>query len=208
LVLNSHVRAADREPQLELGKVPQQLCVALQELYLWSGAESLLQIDNPDAAYTPDILPWASAAANNAYLDFGRMRDAFMDDKPAYQSYIARAGEIAVRLATIRAAGRWGLGAEIDRDDIDWATEIAWTAGLALADTAMNYMPGTDRQTWGDKILSLIRRRGPLKTREIQMHIRGAIRSSEIKDLLGQFGEAGLIEWTTDGYRAVTKWFV
>ena len=60
LVLSSDLRASDREPELEPGAVPERLSTALQALYLWSGSESLLQIDNPAAVFTPEVLPWAS----------------------------------------------------------------------------------------------------------------------------------------------------
>jgi hypothetical protein len=205
LVLNSDLRAADREPELEPGAVPERLSAALQALYLWSGPESLLQIDNPKAVFTPEVLPWASEAAGTCYRDFERMRDEYMDEKPAFRPYIARAGEIGVRLATIRAAGRWGHGAKVDRDDIDWAISVAWTAGLALANTAMDYTPETERRTWSNKIFALIERHGTLKVRDIQMFIRGALRSAEIKDLLAQSVEAGFIEWTVNGYRIAKR---
>jgi hypothetical protein len=38
-----------------------------------------------------------------------------------------------------------------------------------------------------------------MKVRDIQMFIRGSLRSAEIKDLLAQLVEAGAIEWTADG---------
>lgn len=84
---------------------------------------------------------------------------------------------------------------------MEWGAGISWTCGLALANAAMDYVPGNERRDWGDKILSLIKRRGTAKVPDIQMHIHGALRSAEIKDLLNQFVEAGLIEWTADGYR-------
>jgi hypothetical protein len=128
-----------------------------------------------------------------------------MDEQSDFRPYVARAGEIAVRLATIRAAGRWARGASIDRDDIEWGIGVAWTAGQALASTAMDYMPENERRTWGDKILALIERRGPMKVRDIQRHIRSALRSTEIKEILAASVEAGFIEWTVDGYRRIMK---
>ena len=202
LVLNSDLRAADREPECRPGKVPEQLRAALHALYLWNGPQTLLQINDPAVIITPDVLPWASQSALACYHDFERLRDERIDAEASLSPYVARAGEIAIRLATIRAAGHCGPGAQVDRDDIEWGINLAWRAGLALAEAAMTYMPENERQVWGDKILNLIKRRGTAKVRDIQMHIRGAIRSSEIKDLLAQFVEAGLIEWTADGYRA------
>jgi hypothetical protein len=87
--------------------------------------------------------------------------------------------------------------------DMEWGAGIAWTAGQALAMAAVEFVPQSERVVYGDKILGLIRRRGTMKVRDIQMFIRGSLRSAEIKDLLGQLVEAGAIEWTAEGYRAV-----
>src|SRR5262249_9070504 len=94
--------------------------------------------------------------------------------------------------------------AKVDRDDIEWAISVAWAAGLALANTAMDYTPETERRIWSNKILLLIEQRGTLKIRDVQMHIRGALRSAEIKDMLAQLVEGGFIEWTVHGYRKST----
>jgi hypothetical protein len=205
LVLNSNIRAADIEPQYEPGKVPRQLSAALRNLYLWSGPQSLLQIDNPEIAFAPDVLPWANEQAAACYRDFERLRDEHMDDDPKLKPYIARAGEIAVRLATIRAAGRWALGASIDCSDMEWGVAIAWTAGQTLAEAAMHSAPETERGIFSEKIVGLIQRRGPMKVRDIQAYIRGRLRSSEIKDILAQGVEAGEIKWTAKGYKAIKR---
>jgi hypothetical protein len=203
LVLNSNLRSSDVEPRLEPGAVPDGLSAALRALYLWPGPHTLLQIDNPEIAFTPQVMPWANEEAAACYRDFERMHDAHMDDEPDLRPYLARAGEIAVRLATIRAAGRCGLAARVDSSDMEWGAGIAWTAGQALAMAAVEFVPQSERGVYGDKILGLIRRRGTMKVRDIQMFIRGSLRSAEIKDLLAQLVEAGAIEWTVDGYRAV-----
>jgi hypothetical protein len=201
LVLHSDLRTAERDPEATPGKVPERLGAALDALYQWSAPASLLQIDDPEVAFVPDVLPWASEQAKACYADFVRMLDAHMDERSWTKPYLARVGETAIRLATIRAAGRWGPGASIDLSDIEWGTSISWTAGLALANAAAGFMPTNERRSWGDKILALIERRNGAKVRDIQQYIRGALRSGEIKDLLKQFVEAGMIEWTVDGYR-------
>ena len=202
-MLNSELRAADGEPQLEPGNVPETLRAALRSLYLWSGPQSILQIDNPEITFTPDILPWRSEQAAACYRDFEHQCDAYTDKQPELKPYIARVGEIAIRLATIRAAGRWGAGAGVDYSDMEWGVAVAWIAGLDLASAAEAFIPENERSVFGDKILRLIRRRGTAKVRDIQQYLRGALRSAEIKDLLKQFIEADLIVWTTDGYRLV-----
>jgi hypothetical protein len=118
-------------------------------------------------------------------------------------SCVARCGEIAIRLATIRAAGRWGRGAAVDATDMEWAAGVAWIAGQAMADAIVDQMPDTERGIFADKLLEIIRRREEVTVRDIQMTIRGRLRSAEIKDILRQLIEAGAVKFTPDGkYRA------
>jgi len=203
LVLGTETRASDSEPRLISIRPPANLADELRKLYLWTGANSILQIDDPTIAFVPDVLPWASEQAAATYHDFERMRDQSMDDEPQLKPYIARVGEMAVRLATIRAAGRCGPGAAIDQADMEWGAGIAWTAGQALATAAMEYLPENERGTYVDKIAGLIeRRRSVMKVRDIQQYVRGRLRSGEIKDILAQLVEAGVIERAEDGYRS------
>jgi hypothetical protein len=204
LVLNSKERALDTDSQIDPGRVPQELSDKLRGLYFWSGPESLLQIGNAEASYVPDVLPWANKQARSCYQDFVRMVDQHMDDKPDSQPYVTRCGEIAVRLATIRAAGRLGRGATVCRADIEWGAGLAWNAGQGMEERSVGFLPENERSAFTDKILALIRRRGLMKPRDIQGYIRGRLKSAEIKDIVSQLVEAGEVEWTADGYRPVS----
>ena len=206
LALTSNIRAPDRDPETDPSCVPASLSRDLQALYLWSGPESLIQIGNPSARIQPEILPWASKEANDCYADFTRVVEDHVDEHQGSGAYLARCAETAVRLATIRAAGRWGRGASIDLSDIEWGVGVAWTAGRALAAAAQDFLPQNERSEMADKILSYIRRRHTsVKPRDIQQFIRGRLRSREIKDILAQLVEAGEVEWSDDGYRSATK---
>jgi hypothetical protein len=204
LVLQSNDRAVDCDPAGPL-TVSEGLRDALRQLYIWSGPESLLQISDPNAEYRPDVLPWASKSVAAIYSDFVRELEGQMDDQPDIVPYVARCGEIAVRLATIRAAGRLGRGAMVDIDDMTWATELAWMTGKAITAAVVDQMPvETERGLITEKLLDIIRRRGDVKPRDIQQCIRGRLRSAEIKDIVRQLIEAGLVEVTADGrYQAV-----
>jgi Bifunctional DNA primase/polymerase, N-terminal/Protein of unknown function (DUF3987) len=202
LTLQSNVRTADAMPGDPT--VPERLRKAVEALYLWSGPESLMQIGDPSVEYTPDILPWASDAARGVFEDLANSVDRQNDEQVGAGLYVARCAEIAVRLATIRAAGRWGRGARVDVSDMTWGAELAWKAGQALADAVVDQVPDTERGVYLDKLLGIIRRRRMVKVRDIQQYIRGRLRSAEIKDILRQLIEAGDIECTPDGqYRAV-----
>ena len=84
-----------------------------------------------------------------------------------------------------------------------WGAELAWKAGQAMADAIVDQVPQTDRGEFVDKLLGIIRRRGPVKPRDIQMYIRGRLKSAEIKDIVRQMIEGGEVECTPDGaYKA------
>ena len=205
LALPSTVRIEETDPPLDPFVVPQHLAEALHRLYLWSGPESLMHIGNPEMAYAPDVLPWASNRARDCYADFGRMVEQHIDEHPDAAPYLARCVETGIRLATIRAAGRWGRGATVDLDDIEWGAGIAWKATQGLAEVAQDHLPENERSEMTAKLLGLIRRRGMMKRRNIQQWIRCRLKSRDLKDILDQLVEAGEIENTDQGYRAVKQ---
>jgi hypothetical protein len=203
LTLQSNVRATDATPVDPA--VPDRLREALRALYLWSGPASLMQINDPKIEYSPDILPWASNAARAVFEDLDRSVERSTDERPDTEPYVARCAEIAVRLATIRAAGRWCHGAKVDASDMTWAAGLAWNAGRALADAVVDQMPQTDRGEFADKLLAVIRRRRGVKVRDIQRAMHARLRSAEIKDIVRQLIEAGLVTYDNGEYRAVEQ---
>src|SRR5262249_37039412 len=152
LALGSNLRVMDRDPESHPSRVPSTLSNALQALYLWSGPESLIQIGNPKAKLQPEILPWASEEAGNCYAEFTRLVEAHVDEHLGSGAYLARCAETAVRLATIRAAGRWGRGARVDLSDIEWGVGVAWPAGQAPAAARQDFLPHAERGGGAEKV--------------------------------------------------------
>jgi hypothetical protein len=151
----------------------------------------------------PDTLPWANDQARDCYMEFLQIIEQQADEHSESAVYLARCGEMAVRLATIRAAGRWGRGASVDLSDMEWGTGLAYLAGLDMATLAQDFLPRNERGNMADKIANYIYRKGPVKPRDIQQFLKGRLRSSEIKDIVGQLVEAGEVEWTGQGYQRV-----
>jgi Bifunctional DNA primase/polymerase, N-terminal/Protein of unknown function (DUF3987) len=204
LALPSTVRVGDTNPALDPMTVPQRFADDLHRLYLWSGPESLLQIGNPEVRYVPEVLPWASTQAEACFADFARMVEQHTDEHPDSAPYLARCIETSIRLATIRAAGRWGRGGTVDLEDMEWGAGIAWLATNGLATMAQDHIAENERSEIAAKIAGVIQRRGPMKTRGIQQFLKGRLRSQEINDILKQLVEAGEIKWTDQGYRTGT----
>ena len=87
-------------------EVPAELATKCRRLYRWHGTDvELIDIKRPVEQQVTQ-LPWASELAEKEYLDFARMVDDRIDQDPALRPFFARAAETAIRLATIRAAGR------------------------------------------------------------------------------------------------------
>jgi hypothetical protein len=206
LVLASTLRSQEREPEADPREVPAGLAETLRGLYLWSGPISLVQIADPEAPYRPDVLPWASKQALNCYMEFVELIEQHSDLQPDSTAYLARCSETAIRLATIRAAGRWGHGATVDLSDMEWGAGLAWTATQAMTTTAQDFLPQNERGEITEKILGYVRRNRAVKPRDIQQFLSGRLRSQEIKDILKQLCEAGEIEWDAQGcYRPIEK---
>jgi hypothetical protein len=203
LALQSNIRAVDAVPVNPT--VPDRLREALRALYLWSGPASLMQINDPKVEYPPDVLPWASDAARAVYEDLDHGVELSTDERPDTKPYVARCAEIAVRLATIRAAGRWGHGARVDASDMTWSAELAWKAGQAMADAVVDQVPQTDRGEFADKLLAIIRRRKRVKVRDIQRAMHARLRTAEIKDIVRQLIEAGLVKFENGEYCAAEQ---
>jgi hypothetical protein len=203
LVLQSNMQARDTNPTIS--GIPAGLQEALKALYLWSGPESLLQINNPGVMYHPDVLPWANEQAVECYASFSDQVQTHVIDNPAAEPYLARVGEIAVRLATIRAAGRWGRGATVDASDMQWGASLVWTAAQTTANAIVALMPDTERGIFADKLLEIIRQRKGVKVRDIQRAMHARLRSAEIKDIVRQLIEAGLVTYTDGQYRATEQ---
>jgi hypothetical protein len=202
LVLTTAMRPADTTPRSRPGRISPKLTAALSALYQWKfGLEGLLHINDPEAIFEPDTIGWANDQARERYEEFTVLVDRHMDDHPWAGPYLVRCAEIAVRLATIRAVGHWGPDALVSLDDIQWGIDLAWTTGTRLLEKVQDFLPRNERSELTAKILGYIRRRNPVKPRDIQQFMRGRLRTPEIKDILRQLHEAGEIEWTDQGYQ-------
>jgi hypothetical protein len=117
--------------------------------------------------------------------------------KSAWIRTIARAGEIAVRLATIRAAGRWCYHAEVDVSDMEWGRDVVNESIETVTKEATNNM--VEEVSHGqlqNKILNCIRKRGGknVKRRDVMRSLAKSIRNKKDFDaIIDVFEEGGII---------------
>ncbi|HEV2596248.1 MAG TPA: bifunctional DNA primase/polymerase [Sphingomicrobium sp.] len=179
--------------------VPDDIAGALGEIYRWGGAPDSLGTSRlNDSSYlpTPLTLKWTDEA-KNCFSELEDYMDQRLSGDEGAEHYMGRTAEIAIRLATIRAVGRWGpseAGPTVDHSDVEWGRDIALACGERLAKDAKMFMAENERQAWANKILAIVRERGAAKPRDIQRKIKCALKSSELRDHLDNLAEAGFIE--------------
>lgn len=119
-------RPAEQRPKIGKG-VPPHLRDKLCQLFLWGSNELALgclgnSCLNP-TAQKMDFEP--SGAARSVYDEYVLKTLEQMDREKEMAPFLGRASETAIRLATIRAAGRWGHKATIDPTDMEWGRDVS-----------------------------------------------------------------------------------
>lgn len=197
LVLSAGVRAPETVPEMEPGHIPSSLVVGLTDLYKWSGGDlGISRLNDPTMDAKPDVLPWASDQARVSYMDFARSIERRMDKEPELEPFVARCGEIAVRLATIRAAGRWGPGATVDLGDIEWGIAVSsMSAEMVASDALKKMVVEMSHGQVANKVLDVIRRLGGRASRRDVFRALGkSVRSvKDLEQIIGMLAEGGTV---------------
>jgi hypothetical protein len=201
LVLNSDAQTPDQDPLGDPLKVPASLAARLTELYCWDGSPlTTARLNDPEMRFNPHILPWNDRQAQSRYRELTQWVESELGNDMSKQAYFGRVAEMAVRLATIRAAGRAGARARVDVEDMTWGADVACLALIDMMNRSVNYLPQTLRGEFADKLIQIIRQSGSITRRQLQQRIRSRYRTQEISDMLNQAVEAGLIKRTLTGY--------
>jgi hypothetical protein len=203
LVLSSNRQAPDQDPPGDPFNVPKALATRLAGLYCWGGNPlATAGLNDPETNFVPHVLPWANNEAHNCYRELTQWVERELDNDMGKQAYLGRIAEMAVRLATIRAAGRSGPAAQIDLADMDWGAGVAGVAITGMMQRAQDCLAQTVRGEFTEKLIGIIRQHGTITRRKLQHRIRGRYRTQEVNDMLNQAVEAGLIVRTPSGYAA------
>lgn len=194
LVLRSDGKVADRDPELDPTAVPERLVKAMDLVFTGGNPLSISRLNDKDAEIEPHVAGWADEAARAVYADTHQLIEARVQARPEIEPFVARVAEIGLRLATIRAIGLDPASPQITAADMTWGRDLALASAEAMMKDAALYIAETERQQWSNRILRLITKRGMATARDIQMSVAGALRSADIKDILGTLADAGAIE--------------
>lgn len=181
LMLPTKRRIMAVDPQLEPGEVPKQLALDLAKLRQWAHKLTPDAMSAPigDPAGPRKRLRWGSRAE-----EVSKALDAHLFqlcEDPGKQIFYARTHEMAIRLATIRAAGNMtdvvqAIDMEWGRDVAMWASEF--TSRLAGANIAEN-----DYQRNYNRVRNAIAQAKAISMRDLRRRVKG-LREPEWKDIL------------------------
>jgi len=198
LVLSSTKRAPEMAPSFDPYSVPQNIVDDLRTLYCWREGElAAANLNNTNLNPRPDARPWASPAAESAYRDFSCCIEERIDQEPGLDHFVGRSAEMAVRLATIRAAGRWvgNYDFSVDLSDMQWGVDLASASGDLLATEAHERMTG-DQMTYSqifNKVIDTIKRKRRISRSDLLRALQKSVRSKELGDILRTLIESGTV---------------
>jgi hypothetical protein len=164
LILTCNERPARGNPPKF--KVPEEMAIRLRQLCEWryDPVNVDTQASNPDADVEHDVAGWGSKSAEDTWLAFEEEMETAIEKDQRKQGFYQRCAEIAIRLATIRAAGRrpTNHGLKVGLSDVEWGIAVARTAADHAFAEAGDRMP-EDLLSHGaavTKVIDIIRKAG------------------------------------------------
>lgn len=129
-------------------------------------------------------VPWDCPQAKRVYDRLDEDIDALEVDTELW----SRTGEIALRLATIRAIGVSSTSPRITVEDMEWGRDLAsWSARRMAADAA-DYMSENDYQRDALSLLKIVRDRPGISVHQLQGRIKYKMKARDrdaiLKDLI------------------------
>jgi hypothetical protein len=98
------------------------------------GSLGTVQLNDPNIEFTPQVLSWGNAEAEEVYRQLSKRIKREIDADPSHAEYLGHVAEQAVRLSTILAAGIAGHRGKLYTSVMTSGANLAW----ALAANAMN----------------------------------------------------------------------
>lgn len=212
LTLETNEEGEDETPMSDVSVIPDRLTAALQSLYNWDGTQlGTARLNDPSLNPDLDTIYWVSDKVEATYKDHVKALKKEMRGDPMAKLFMARTAEIGLRLATIRAAGRWGHGAGVDLTDIEWGRDIANASARIMTAGAAAHMSDNDHQANYKKVLRIINEAGSLTKNALTRRLDGALNAREYDGILAQLVESGRVSQSTQlpgikGGRPVTTY--
>ena len=194
LVIEGRRSPEMQEPKASPNIVPDEIVNGLKAVFYRSGniaASQRNQVDyNLAIAGSQTRLDWCADGSRQAYEAFMREIDRDAGDRPLTADFIVRAPEMAIRIATILAAGQGHDS--VRRSDVEFGIAMVRNSLMHMISGADEYMAGNDHEANVKKVLRIIRQAGRIEHSRLLAQVR-AIRARDLKDIISNLVEEGSI---------------
>lgn len=177
-ILPTNKRTRGRKPRVA-PHVPEFLALALAECRNWAHRVTEAALAAPIGSYQPKkVLGWG-AGSEALWDEFEGLTHELQGG--ASGVFYARTAEMALRLASIRAAGR--KSDQIEVADFIWARDLSlWSANRMKA-LAQGNIAENDTQRLHNRIISIMaENKGAASHSHIVQRLRGSVKSRDVKD--------------------------
>jgi hypothetical protein len=150
----------------------------------------------PNYSGEPDERGWADDS-KSLYVDFRKHVLHRISQDPDVKHFISRSAEIAVRLATIRAAGRniGNYDFTLDESDIRWGIDLARVTGERLIDDAKAQMVEEilPHGAAVKRVIDEIKKHGPIKRMDLLKRVQRQIKARDLDPIIRTLTESETI---------------
>lgn len=189
LMIRGDAGVADREPAVNPHHVPDGLRADLVKLFMDASKLTEVEMSRPFDSVAPGyVLRWDMDAQER----FEALKDTVAQSRQDADAspFYARTNEMAVRIATIIAAGRFSP--VVDLPDMEFGADMALQSAVFMRHAAGEHMAANERSGYRNRILRFVRNAGKAVTRrDIQRFLKAELDSRTLKDILEQMVEAG-----------------
>ncbi len=194
LVIEGRNRPEYRDPIADANNVPSSIIEAMKELYNRSGLLAASQRNQVDYSLatqgTLTCIPWCPDGSKDIYTRFLAEIDRSTETNPLKADFVVRAPEMAVRIATIVAAGRGNDN--VRKDDIEFGIALARNSMTHMISGADEWMTENDHEANVKRVLRLVKASGRITHSDLLRQVR-AIRTRDLKDIIASLIAEGSI---------------
>lgn len=185
LLASDHVHRGEHEEGGDRLTVPQRIISKLQALCPATSTHSVA------SSVKPEPMSWGQGA-EKAFRAFKREMDDHIVSSPIEGDFFQRTAEMALRVATIIAAGRGA--SEVTVDDFDFGKRLASDSARQMIAGALEHMSENEHQAQMKLVLGIVSQSTTITRMQLYRRIDGRLDARTLDNVLKALVEAGRIE--------------
>jgi hypothetical protein len=190
LIFQTDKYVTEREPISDPFQVPASIQDGIKAVYERQGILVTGQLNQHDRAPPFHVAAWGTGASD-VYAQLRTDVRLRCHGDAQTRAISARTAEIAVRMATIRAAGEDPAHPIVTQAAMEWAAQVALWASKAMMRGAQDYIADSDNQSAANLVRRTIQQQeGRMRHRDLLRKLNHKIKDRDLKDIIRALAEA------------------